>query len=231
MTGAPAPTLEVFSAPARATGATLVLHGGRAKSAEPTRAGQLAVRRMRPFARAVVEATSGHDVAVLALRYRLRGWNADGSPLPDAAWALAEIRRRHGDVPVVLVGHSMGARTALRVAGDRNVSAVAALAPWVPEGEPVDQLAGRSVLIVHGTLDTLTSPRASLAYAERARLVAAELMRVEMRRERHAMIVRPALWHRLVAGFAARAHGIGPLPAEIARALGAGGRERLRIRV
>ena len=46
------------------------------------------------------------------LRYAVRGWNqrvaAPPSPVPDARWALDEVRSELGDVPVVLLGHSMG---------------------------------------------------------------------------------------------------------------------------
>jgi len=57
-----------------------------------------------------------------------------GSALPDAdaRWALAQVRASYGAVPVVLLGHSMGARTAVRVADDPAVVGVVALAPWFP---------------------------------------------------------------------------------------------------
>ena len=132
----------------------------------------------RPSARlaadaAVRSAIRRAGVPAYRLRYRFRGWNADGAtpdPVSDARWALDEIRRRHGDdVPIVLVGHSMGGRTALWVAGDAQVAGVVALAPWCEAGDPVDQLAGRDVLIAHGTRDRITSPSGSLGYARRAR--------------------------------------------------------------
>ncbi len=222
MPDAALPLLEHFAQPQETTAAVLVLHGGKAASTEATRPTQLTARRMRPFARAIVEATHDRQVAVAMLRYRVRGWNDDGSPVDDARWALDEVRRDHGDVPVVLVGHSMGGRTALRVAGHDSVIAVAALAPWLPEGEPVEQLAGRTVLIVHGTLDTLTSPRASLVYARRAQRVTSAVCRVELRCERHGMLWRAHLWHRLVAGFVAGVLEHEAMPAEIANALAHG---------
>ncbi|MGR4852480.1 alpha/beta fold hydrolase [Streptomyces sp. LARHCF252] len=51
----------------------------------------------------------------------------------DARRALGELARRAGDVPVVLVGHSMGGRAALRAADAPQVRAVPALAPWCPD--------------------------------------------------------------------------------------------------
>ena len=81
-------------------------------------------------------------LAVWAVHYRYRGWNGrQASPLADVGWALAEVRRRHGDVPVVLLGHSMGGRAALRRPGDPSVRAVLALAPWLPDG--ASRAAGR----------------------------------------------------------------------------------------
>jgi pimeloyl-ACP methyl ester carboxylesterase len=102
----------------------------------------------------------------------------------DAEWALDRILDRHGDVPVTLIGHSMGGRTAVAVAGHPNVVALAALAPWLPAGEPYEQVAGRAVLVVHGRLDTTTSPRGSLEWARRAAAVTDRIWRVELRWER-----------------------------------------------
>jgi dienelactone hydrolase len=123
------------------------------------------------------------------------------SPVHDARWALEEVRRRHGDVPVVLLGHSMGGRTAMRVAGDASVRAAVGLAPWLPDGEPVDQLAGRQVLIVHGVRDRVTSAAASRRFADRARDVAADLRYVLLERETHAMLLRARTWHRLATSY------------------------------
>ncbi|MGI5169566.1 alpha/beta hydrolase [Spirillospora sp. CA-253888] len=180
----------------------LLLHGGREHSREPATARQPAPLRMVPFALSLARAGRRHGLAVWTLGYRYRGWNdQEASPVPDALWALERLRETCPDVPVVLVGHSMGARTALRVAGDRQVRGVAALAPWVPRGEPVEQLAGRRVLIMHGTDDRTTPPRASRAYAERARPLAAEVTYLSVPGEGHAMLRRPGLWHRRVTAF------------------------------
>jgi pimeloyl-ACP methyl ester carboxylesterase len=216
------PALERRAAPSGPVrGVALLLHGGKAASHAPTTPNQLTVRRMRPFARAIESAGRDHGVAAWILRYRLRGWNGDEmSTLPDARWALDQVRAELGDVPVVLVGHSLGGRTALRMAGDASVVAVAALAPWLPPGEPVEQLAARTVMIVHGTLDTTTSPRASLEYARRALEVTPRVCRVEVGKERHAMLWRYRLWQPLVADFVLGALGVAPLPALVAAALG-----------
>ena len=83
----------------------------------------------------------------------------------------------------------MGARAAFRVAGHPAVTAVAGLAPWLPPAEPVDQLAGRRVLLVHGTADRITSPAETWAYAERARPVTT-VATIEVRGGEHTMLRR-----------------------------------------
>jgi pimeloyl-ACP methyl ester carboxylesterase len=195
-------------------GVVLLLHGGMAASHEPVRPGNLAAWRMTRFVPAFRTRTrtrSGRAdgkprVAVALLRDRVRGWNAEEAdvvpdPVADALWALDEIGRRFGPVPVVPVGHSMGGRAALRVAGYSSVRAVAALAPWLPSGEPLAQLAGRDVLIAHGSGDRVTSPDASRAYARDAAAVAKS---VELREfpGGHAMLRGAGGWHRLVCRFA-----------------------------
>lgn len=79
-----------------------------------------------PVAHAVHRATRTVDAEVRLLRYRYRGWNrAEASPVSDAIWALAQIRVERPGLPIVLVGHSMGGRAALRVAGDPGTSCCA----------------------------------------------------------------------------------------------------------
>jgi alpha-beta hydrolase superfamily lysophospholipase len=203
----------------RVAAVALVLHGGREHSREAVRPDQLAVRRMRPFARALATAGGSQGLAVWSLQYRVRGWNGDEqSPVADATWALDQIRERLGDVPVVLVGHSMGGRTAVHVAGHQRVVAVTALAPWLPLGEPYAQVAGRSVLVVHGRRDTTTSPRGSFEWARHAATVTDRLWLVDVRHESHAMVLRFRVWHALATGFSLAALGMGPLPRVLADA-------------
>ena len=199
----PQPVVTVHPARGETRAVVIALPGGRADSFELTESRHLSAVRMRPFARSLHRAGQGVGLTVMLLRYRYRGWNgAEMSPVADAHWALDDVRARYGDVPVVLVGHSMGGRTALRVAGDDSVRGVAALAPWLPDGEPVEQLSGRAVLIAHGTLDRVTSPRASQRYAGRARTVSDRVDYIEVRGDAHAMLLRAPLWHRLATRFA-----------------------------
>jgi predicted esterase len=200
MTGLPA--VSVRAAAGRTRAVALVLPGGQVSSLLPSSPRQLAARRMYPFAAGLHRADRDRGLAVWLLHYRYRGWNGEqASPLADIGWALDEVRRRHGGVPVVLLGHSMGGRAALRMGGDPSVRAVAAFAPWLPGGEPAGQLAGRRVLIAHGSLDRVTSPRASRGYARLAAAAGADVRWQQVRGDTHAMLLRYQTWQRLAIRF------------------------------
>ena len=188
----------------------LVAHGGQASSTEPTFALQPAVLRMIPVAAAIRQAVRGSGALVRRPRFRVRGWNgAQASPVGDLNDVLDALAAEFGSVPVVLVGHSMGARAAVRAAGHPAVSAVAGLAPWLPPGEPAAQLAGRRVLLAHGTADSITSPAETWAFVEQARAVT-EVTAVEVRDGDHPMLRRARLWHAIAAEFARAALALPP---------------------
>jgi len=201
-----------------AVGVVVVAHGGQVSSTEATMAVDPAVVRMIPVAAAIRRALRGSGAEVFRPRFGVRGWNGEqASPVHDLNRMLDEIRDTYGPVPVVLVGHSMGGRAVLRAAGHPSVTAVAGLAPWLPLGEPVAQLAGRWVLLAHGSADGITSPEETWAYAERARteVQPRELTVIEVRGTDHAMLRRARLWHALAANFARTAldlPGHSPLP-------------------
>jgi pimeloyl-ACP methyl ester carboxylesterase len=178
----------------------LVAHGGRAGSRESGERRRLTYWRMLPFAKDLRRA--GPELGVFMLRYRHRGWNgADRDAQRDVEAMLAELRRRHPGVPIVLLGHSMGGRAVLRAAGADGVVAVCALAPWLDGSDPVAQLAGRSVLIAHGDRDRWTDPRQSLAYAVRAKAVTDRVARFEVLGDGHSMLRRSGDWASLVRRF------------------------------
>jgi predicted alpha/beta-hydrolase family hydrolase len=182
-------------------GIVLVAHGGSSVGTAPVTPAQLAVLRMIPLAGAIRRAVGADGIEVRRPLFRVRGWNGDqASPVGDLIRMLDEIRARSATVPVVLVGHSMGARAALRTAGHPAVIAVVGLAPWLPPGEPVGQLAGRRVLLAHGTADVVTSPGETWAYVERARGVC-DLSAIEVSHGDHPMLWRAALWHAIAAEF------------------------------
>ncbi|MFI8961235.1 alpha/beta hydrolase [Streptomyces sp. NPDC053493] len=144
--------------------------------------------------RRLVRAGRADGLVAHVVRYRSRGWNgADARLAADASWAVSEAVRRYGDVPVCLVGRGMGARAALRAGGHTAVTAVLAVAPWLPEDdraaepEPVRQLVGRRVLIVHGTNDGRTDPELSYRFAERAKKSNRDTCRFEVHADGHAL--------------------------------------------
>lgn len=186
-------------------GVVLVLHGGKAHSYDPVEARHLSPLRMVPFARNLHRAGKKHGLAVWSLRNGVRGWNGqDMSPLHDARWALQQIAERHPGVPVYLVGHSMGGLTAVSAADHAQVEAVVALAPWLSPATPAARVAGRKVLIVHGSEDRMTSPAESCRFARRA-AAAASMQYVSLRGAGHFMFRRVGLWHALTTGFIMKA--------------------------
>lgn len=200
MSGLTAPRLFVDEPTAAPRGVVLVLHGGRSESRARVRPAQLAVLRMRLIAAALRRADA--RLAVARLLYQVRGWNGvDRSPLADAEWALDRLATRFPSTPVALVGHSMGARTAIHTAGRDGVRVVVGLAPWIGSGDPIAPLTGRRVLLAHGDLDRTTSPEASRKYAERAARVAETMSYVRVAGDAHAMLRRRGVWTDLTVGF------------------------------
>ncbi|WP_051716204.1 dienelactone hydrolase [Streptomyces bikiniensis] len=173
-------------------GVVLLLPDGEPSSRR--RASARAHAAVLPLGRALVRAGRDEGLVAHVVRYRARGWNgADADLAADAAWAVAEAVRRYGDVPVCLAGHGFGGRAALRAAGEEAVGAVLALAPWLPEDdvaaepEPVRQLVGRRVLLVHGTNDARTDPELSFRFAQRAKKANRETCRFEVHSDGHAL--------------------------------------------
>jgi len=192
------PSVEVTSLSRSPTAVALFCHGGTADSITPPSDGALSLIRMRAIVRAVRGGLESYGVEPWLLRYRFAGWNGTrADAAQDAMWALDEVRSRYGDLPVVLVGHSMGGRAAIRAAGHPAVRAVCALAPWVPPGDPVDQLRGKTLVIAHGRADRWVPARGSLDFALRAKRAAVRTARVTLPGG-HGMLRRAHAWHNLV---------------------------------
>jgi len=201
-------------------GIVVVVHGGREVGLRPVLAVDLPVLRMIPVAWEIERAVGGSGIEVWRHRFAVIGWNGDqASPVGDLNRLLDGIGAdvRYDGVPVLVAGHSMGARAAVRAAGHPVVCAVAVLAPWLPAGEPVGQLSGRRLLLAHGSADTITDPGETWAYAGRAREVTS-VTALEIRGGDHAMLRRADLWHAIAAEFARVAFGLpaGPGPAAAA---------------
>lgn len=206
--------------------AVLLLHGGREDGLEPPPALNLPGARMRPFARSIARATAEHAVALGSVRYRHRGWNGERDDAAhDAQRALDELSALHGPVPVVLVGHSMGGRAALRAAVSPRVHAVVGLAPWCPAEDPVEHLAGKRVVLLHGDRDRITNPDDSRRFAARARRAGADACTLLLPDGDHAMLRRATAWHSLTTKVVAGLLGVAPLPPLVAGALARAGRQ------
>lgn len=202
-----APVLTIRPAAVETRGVALILHGGRQRGHQRVRARHLSPTRMIPFARLIHRWGAESGLAVWSLRNRVRGWNGEErSPIQDARWALERITSEHPGLPIYLVGHSMGGSVALAVADDPQVDAVVSLAPWLEKDSPTDVVAGRCMLIVHGSKDRWTSAPASLDYARRAVGTAREVHYVSLQGVGHFMFTRVNIWHRLTASFILRSY-------------------------
>ena len=195
----PAPSLSRRDTEQPPRGLVLMLHGGKATGLTEVQDSSASWRRSRAMLDQISGPLHEQGVGVWLLRYGVRGWNARSasgpSPVPDARWALAEVRREHGDLPVVLLGHSMGARTAVAVADHPTVVGVVALAPWLPPSEPGAALAGRHLAAAHGSSDKITSLRQTRMFCRTAERVAASVEVRDMGRVGHYMLRRIPEWN------------------------------------
>jgi predicted alpha/beta-hydrolase family hydrolase len=195
----PEPQLTTYDAPGRPRALVLMLHGGKQSSMQAVTGRSASWRRCLVMQRSIARQAQEAGVSTWLLRYGVIGWNDPRrpSPVPDARWALDQVRARVGEVPVVLLGHSMGARTAVHVADDPLVTGVVALAPWFPTGEPIRTLSGRHLVAAHGRGDRITSYGATRQYVARARVVTASAEMVDMGRIGHYMLRDVEAWNRL----------------------------------
>ncbi|MGZ9932940.1 alpha/beta hydrolase [Streptomyces sp. NC-S4] len=143
---------------------------------------------MRPLARALARAGGAEGLVTHMVIH-----GGDSAREEQAGWAADEAVRRYGDVPVCLAGYDAGGLAALRAAGHGAVNSVVVIAPCLPAAapdgspEPVKQLSGRQVLIVHGTNDARSDPEASFQLAARAKKANRSTCRFEVHSDGHGL--------------------------------------------
>jgi pimeloyl-ACP methyl ester carboxylesterase len=194
------PRLVPVRTPREPRGVVLVLHGGAGRrEAVAVSPAQLSVLRMVPVARRIARS---RDLVVLRLLNSQRGWGHDNTPLADVRWALEQVREKYGDVPVLLVGHSLGGRAALLAATEPGVVGAVVLNGYLLPGDESIDPAGRRLLFVHGTDDRVASYRTARAAADRlARRTDVGFVTVEG--GRHAMLRHGGRFDGAAAEFAA----------------------------
>jgi pimeloyl-ACP methyl ester carboxylesterase len=215
----PVSRLDHYVSPAAPRAVVLLLHGGQQHSVEPVKNRHASWWRMAALARSLRRYATQQDLALSLLQYGQRGWNDlnDPSPVKDARAAIHELTDRWPGVPVVLVGHSMGGRTACRAADEPSVIGVVGLAPWLPEGEPNASIAGRHLRVMHGTQDSWTSAALSRAYVERSQGVAASATWTSLPGGGHFMFRQSATWKRFVTDSVTDIVGVGSSPRRAAK--------------
>jgi len=186
-------------APDRPEAVVLVLHGGASRPGRSAVSpAQLSVLRMVPVARRIARAGRGR-MAVLRLLNTHRGWDTSHTPIDDVVWALAQVHERYGDVPVALVGHSLGGRAALLAGSLPGIRGVVALNPWVYPTDRAD-LSGRAVLVLHGTEDRVADPGRARAVAD-VLAETADVTFLPVEGGKHAMLRHGATFERLATEF------------------------------
>ena len=175
-------------------------------------------RRTRWMRDAIAGRLAAAGAGVALLRFTVKGWqpkptgSAAAGPVPapepfpvtDAHWALTRLAEEYAGLPVVLLGHSMGARTAVRVADHPSVTGVVGLAPWLPPDDPVATLAGKHLVAAHGSRDRITSARATARYVARAADVARSARFVDMGPLGHYMLAGLRRWNATAVAEALR---------------------------
>ncbi len=196
------PKLIDVRVPGEPAGAVLVLHGGASRRehmmVSPT---QLSVLRMIPIAKRIARASDG-KLAVFRLLNSRRGWDTHHTPVQDASWALDQIAARQGaELPVCVVGHSLGGRAAILASARRQVRGAIALAPYVYETDVPGEFHGQRIVIAHGSKDRIASPSRALALARRlSERTPTTFVLVDG--AKHAMLRRHEAFSSLAADFA-----------------------------
>lgn len=193
--------LRISQVPDDVAGLVLMMHGGAEHSVRPVDHRSLALRRTSAMFDAISPTLVRSGIAVALLRFKVKGWNAGPghlpSPVQDARAAISDLHEAFPDAPIVLLGHSMGARTAAWSADQPGVVGVVGLAPWFPADEPVTALTGKRIVAVHGSRDRITSPKASKIFIQRAGAVAEGARFESLEGRGHYMLAGLREWNRV----------------------------------
>lgn len=180
----------------------LLLHGGAEHAFGRTNKLSPPLLRMVAVARSIERAAHGR-IATAVLRDAVRGYNGDArSPVHDAQWALTRLRELYPGAPLALVGHSMGGRVALELAGCDGVVSIVGMAPWIPQQYGVEPFLGRHTLLLHGRKDTITDPRKSARLVELISRSGGDARSVQLP-DTHPMLRKVRVWHRHTTEFLA----------------------------
>jgi pimeloyl-ACP methyl ester carboxylesterase len=191
--------LHTSALPSVPRGLVLMLHGGAEHGHDPVNHRSRALRRTRWMFNSISGRLVAEGLVVSLLRFQVKGWNEGHAPVPppvaDAREALDELRDAYGDLPVVVIGHSRGGRTAAWVADHPSVIGVVGLAPWFPPDDPVEPLTGKHLVAAHGSRDRITNARATARFVQRAGEVAASARFVDMGSVGHYMFAGVRRWN------------------------------------
>ena len=125
-----------------AAAAVICVNGGQGREVEGTWSASLEwlVQRLAP---------SFPTFTFAEVRYRIKSWNTLDLCIEDAREAVQEI----GAERTLLVGFSMGGIVSSQIAAEPSVETIVGLAPWFPERLSLDQLRGKRLRVLHGSLD------------------------------------------------------------------------------
>lgn len=123
-------------------GTVVCVNGGQAREVEGTWSASLEwlVGRLAPRL---------PELRFAEVRYRVKSWRRLDWCVEDAAAAIRELASPR----TLLLGFSMGGAVAISAAGEEGVEGVVGLAPWIPDRLDVRPLAGRRLVVLHGSLD------------------------------------------------------------------------------
>lgn len=138
----------------------LMLHGGDPQD-NSTAADWRSWINLEGLQRRIAKKLNDPSLSLWLLKHSIKGGWDERDPgrslrVTEARAALDEVEHSLG-VPVILIGHSMGGRTAIHVADHASVLGVIALSPWVGPEVPAAPLRNRYFAATSGNPDVSIS--------------------------------------------------------------------------